>query len=277
MSMENAPRSRLLPTSHGRIAVVDKKGREPTLLMLHSNSTRKEIFNHQFAALGGGYRLVAFDLPGHGQSDDASDPLRSYCLGGYADCAMELLRLLRVERVVVFGNSLGGHVALELIDRWPALLGIVLSGSPPFRKSADGLAEAFGEDPRASLSFKPDMSKEEVIDFANAATDGVEPKTFWEAAVARTDPAARALLGKSVLADASRDQYSLAVNSKIPIAVFNGAEDTLIDHGHVALVPFGHLWNRQIYSIPGQRHAPQLGSSNSLNQLLLEFLDSLAC
>ena len=86
--------------------------------MIHGNSSNQNIFSFQkeapFTHL---YRMITFDLPGHGESSDALDPYRTYTLPGLADATLELLAALGVVDPIVFGWSLGGHIAVELLSR----------------------------------------------------------------------------------------------------------------------------------------------------------------
>jgi pimeloyl-ACP methyl ester carboxylesterase len=61
-------------------------------LLIHSNSFCRGVFRNQMQdEVANNRRLVAFDLPGHGQSSNATDPARSYARPGLADAAIELL------------------------------------------------------------------------------------------------------------------------------------------------------------------------------------------
>jgi pimeloyl-ACP methyl ester carboxylesterase len=55
-------------------------------------------------------RLIALDLPGHGWSSDAPDPIRSYTLPAFADAAVAVFGKMGVTEAVVFGRSLRGHI-----------------------------------------------------------------------------------------------------------------------------------------------------------------------
>jgi len=47
-------------------------------------------FSQLLSSLTSNHRLIAFDLPGIGESSDAPDPERTYTLQGSADAAIEL-------------------------------------------------------------------------------------------------------------------------------------------------------------------------------------------
>ena len=145
--------SSFVPTSFADIAVTESPGDGPAVLMIHGNSSCKEVFRHQLESpQGARLRLIAMDLPGHGASSDARDPAAAYTLNGYADAAVEVLARLGVARATVFGWSLGGHVALNMISRLPGLTGVMISGTPPVDGSAKGFAQAFRQNAHMALA-----------------------------------------------------------------------------------------------------------------------------
>ena len=82
-------------------------------------SACKEAFENQFAHFRDRHRIVAFDLQGHGASDNG-DPENTYNVIAYADIAQAILDHLGIEKPFVVGWSLGGYNALELTSRDPA-------------------------------------------------------------------------------------------------------------------------------------------------------------
>ncbi|MBV9636600.1 MAG: alpha/beta fold hydrolase [Methylobacteriaceae bacterium] len=103
-----------ISTSHGQIAVETAGEIGPVVLVVHGNSSCRGVFRKQMqSVIAKRARLIAFDLPGHGDSSDAPDPARSYRRSGLAAVAVEVLRALCIDRAIVFGGSLGGHIAIE--------------------------------------------------------------------------------------------------------------------------------------------------------------------
>ena len=84
-----------LSTSHGLI-VAEEAGRgDLPVLLIHGNSLSREVFRKQLGgALSRKYRLVAFDLPGHGDSSDALRRCHTYTLPGLADAATRVAGFL---------------------------------------------------------------------------------------------------------------------------------------------------------------------------------------
>ena len=116
---------------NGAIAVHESAGEGPAVVLIHGNSSSSRVFSRQLdGPLGRRFRLVAVDLPGHGESDDAKDP-RAYSLPGHARAVRAAVDALGLGEAHFVGWSLGGHVALEMAPDLPRARGFVIFGTPP--------------------------------------------------------------------------------------------------------------------------------------------------
>lgn len=217
--------ARRLSTSHAELLVEDTGGGGTPLLLIHGNSSCRGVFAPQTAArFGGKHRLITFDLPGHGGSEDAIDPARTYSRIGLAECAVELLERLGVNEAVVLGWSLGGHVAIEMLSRFRGMRGLILPGTPPIRRG--GFKEGFVASPAAGLPARRHLSEAEVDVFARLMC-GLPVPPFLRQAIGRADSRFREQLFAPSLAGGGVDQHHAVETSPIPIAVINGDEDPL--------------------------------------------------
>ncbi|HKQ29588.1 MAG TPA: alpha/beta hydrolase [Burkholderiales bacterium] len=62
-----------------------------------------------------GYRVVAFDMPGHGNSRETTD----HRIESVAESIAEAAADLGIDRMLLIGHSWGGSVALAMAARWP--------------------------------------------------------------------------------------------------------------------------------------------------------------
>ncbi len=85
----------------------------PTLVMLHGWAGRRQVFRHQIAAFAAEWRILALDLPGHGDSTPGTD----YSPGGLADTLAAALEPLVDGPLIPVGHSLGALVGLALARR----------------------------------------------------------------------------------------------------------------------------------------------------------------
>jgi pimeloyl-ACP methyl ester carboxylesterase len=81
----------------------------------------------QVEALSEDYRVIAYDLRGHGRTGPAVD--RNYTIELLAADLRALIEMLDLERPVVCGLSLGGMVAQLYAVRYGGLAGLVLAGT----------------------------------------------------------------------------------------------------------------------------------------------------
>ena len=104
-------RIRHVDTAAGGLSTIEAGTGDP-VLMLHGLGATKASFLPTLAALAPSHRVIAVDLPGHGDSDK---PLRAaYDAPFFAGAIVALLDALELERAHVVGNSMGGRVGLEL-------------------------------------------------------------------------------------------------------------------------------------------------------------------
>jgi len=96
------------------MSYVEKGKGEPALVFVHCGNCRKEIWRETLDAFQGEHRVVAMDLPGHGRSGAKRETWSIPVLG--ADVAA-LVDHLKLAKVVLVGNSLGGPVSVEAARR----------------------------------------------------------------------------------------------------------------------------------------------------------------
>lgn len=241
-------------TSHGNIAVAEIGKGETTVMFIHGNSSCAKVFEHQLLGpLSRSCRLVAFDLPGHGDSDDAIDPYRTYTRPGFAAAAIELSRLISVSNPIVVGWSLGGHIAIEMMATLQNLRGVMVCGSPPIGPGQ--AARGFTSAAHAGLGRKRFLSASERADFARGMAGEPTP-SFLLDAIARCDGRSREILFKARDAGAGIDQRRMVESSGIPLAVVNGADDPFVNIDFFDEVAYANLWEARCHRLRGVGHAP---------------------
>jgi pimeloyl-ACP methyl ester carboxylesterase len=111
-------------------------GRGQPVVLLHGLGANKLSWLPLLGPLAERYRVIAVDLPGHGES---SRRRGDYTPAYFVAVVRRLLDRLALRRVALVGNSMGGRIALEVAATMPervaalVLLGPALAGLPfPF-------------------------------------------------------------------------------------------------------------------------------------------------
>jgi 3-oxoadipate enol-lactonase len=98
---------------------VVEAGSGPTVLCLHGIGSGSAAFQPQVDELAGELRLLAWDAPGYGKSEDPETVLD---LDGFADAAAQVVNERADGPVHVLGVSWGGVIAMRLARRHPELV-----------------------------------------------------------------------------------------------------------------------------------------------------------
>jgi pimeloyl-ACP methyl ester carboxylesterase len=86
-------------------------GQGPAVLLSHGYGATCRMWDGQIAALRDRYRVIVWDMRGHGRSDYPADPAAYSQEATVADMAA-VLRACDVARAVIGGLSLGGYMSL---------------------------------------------------------------------------------------------------------------------------------------------------------------------
>ncbi|WP_131783263.1 alpha/beta fold hydrolase [Legionella gresilensis] len=252
-----------------------------SLLFLHGHCTNKTFFHHQMNAdVIKSYHRIAIDLPGYGLSPPPLSPLQTYSFPGFADTIISALQSLSIEKLFIIGWSLGGHIALEMVDKVPQLKGLLLTGTPPLEVSLQGIQKGFKAlDPKIMACFgKAHLTYTEAQLLASVSGyDGRAEKEFLVDAILNTDEKARILYPQSIIDGIGRNQCNIVANWDKPIAIIGGEDDIAINYDYVQHeVKFKNLWQDKIHFIKNAGHAVMLDKPDEFNQLILEFIHDLS-
>ena len=104
----------------------------PVLVLIHGSNASLHTWEPWAARLGNRYRVIRFDLPGHGLT--GANPTHRYATTDFVDVVERVRAKLGLARFALAGNSMGGgvawHYALAHPERVAALVLVDSVGQP---------------------------------------------------------------------------------------------------------------------------------------------------
>lgn len=87
---------------------------EDTVVILQGWGTEFATYNSVAACISDRYRVVQFDFPGFGASDEPREP---WAVEDYANFFLDLMAALGIQKATLLGHSYGGRVIIRLAAR----------------------------------------------------------------------------------------------------------------------------------------------------------------
>lgn len=263
-------------TSAGALYCNESPGTGPGALLLHGNSCSRRIWD---ALLGGPVgrrrRLVAIDLPGHGDSPPIG--AGEGVIDELAAAVAEAIASLDLAAAVVVGHSLGGHLLLEARARGGlgGVKGFCLHGAPPLGGPAD-----------LTVAFRPSAEMATVFEASPtaASVDALLASWFGPRRAAppearedffRTQAALRPALAADIVGGRLADEHAVVSGLGVPLAIFNAADDPFIDQAYLSGLHAPTLWRGAVQTIECSGHFPQWERPDVYADLLDAFLQDV--
>lgn len=245
------------------------------IVLIHGNSSSSRIWSKQLEGpLGRKYRLIAIDLPGHGDSGRPPNPEKDYSAPGYSACIAAIARQLGLEQAVFVGWSLGGHAVLQAASALPMAAGLMIFGTPPISKTPEGFAGFKGLSPTAFAAAPSDEEIENWISLAFAPNFKPVPPFFLDD-FRRTDGAARTCLGASAQQGLFEDEVNIVQGLGIPLAIVHGADEQIVDLGYLQRLSAPTLWRKEVQCIAGAGHTTQWEQAQAFDDILDAFASAV--
>jgi len=237
----------------------------PTILLVHGSGVSARSWTAQLEGLGRGIRVLAIDLPGHGESDLMPEAT----VQAYADAARALVETLRLGPVFVAGHSLGGAVAVALAGRSPTIVkGLILLSTCAKLPETDGSLEGllwYLPGPIRKLVFFS-MTKKTL--FAPGARGRAVQVGMEEIRACRPET-----ILKDVAAARRMDLEEVARGLRVPTLILCGSRDKLtppaLSERLNDLIPSSRL-----LVLEGAGHMLPLEAPERVNRQILEFVGS---
>ncbi|MEI6061379.1 MAG: alpha/beta hydrolase [Bacteroidota bacterium] len=203
--------------------VYELTGKGPALLLLHGFLESRAIWNDFTRTLQEEFKVIAIDLPGHGESDLLSE---IHSMDLMASAVKAVLLAEQIEKVVVAGHSMGGYVALQFAaDNKEMLSGLVL-----FHSHAGADNDAARENRRRTIEIVKQNRGGFIKQFIPELFDQ-EHVAGYAIAIRKLQDQADLLSPEAIIAALSGmrqrpDQSSYLLSTETPVLFILGKQDS---------------------------------------------------
>lgn len=263
---------RLRVSSGVEIAYYDT-GEGTPIVFLHSFGHNKTLWFPQLTHfLERGYRVLAPDMPGHG---DSTFDRAHHTVDLIAQSYVELLGTLGLQRVILAGISMGGYIALRMWARKPELVAaLVLSNTKAERDSDEIVARR-----RAQIASIRQNGLAEFI--RTGAPRRLSPKTLehrpWvlDSITMMNFTVSAEANAATLEAMATReDDTATLATINVPALITSGSDDIFIPKTSAGVLKDG-IRHSQLHVIQDTGHVSNLEDPTGYNQVMDAFLASL--
>lgn len=263
-----------------KLAYWDTGNDAPPIVFVHSNSCSKECWERQFAETqpdGSAnplrqYRLLAFDMPGHGQTRRIDGQANTYSIQLYAESIEAFSKALGLHDAVFVGHSLGGHALIEAGQFLPEPAGALIYGTPPV-STPEQLGAAFFPMPGGAHYLTANLSREDIHHWEATVYYSEIPAHFARS-VRKTDPNARGDLPASLSYLA--DEVGMVKDYPCPIGIIHGKYERSVRLSYLESLNLdAELWQGGIQIVDESNHFVSWDQPVVFNSLVKQMADEV--
>lgn len=238
----------------------ESHGEGPPVLLSHGYGASSAMWAGQIAALAERFRVIIWDMRGHGRSESPEDQALYSQAASVADIAA-ILDACGVSQAVLGGHSLGGYLSLDFCRIWPERVrALMLFGTGP--------------------GYRSDEARAEWNRFAEKQARALEEKGFDALGGAETKIGRHSVLGgliraaRGILPQADARVMDVLPEIPVPTLIVVGAKD----RPYLAAAEYmaEKIPDARRVTIAEAGHAANLHQPERFNAVMRDFLDSLS-
>lgn len=207
--------------------------RKGTIFYIHGNSSSSRVFHNIIHSKKIKYSQIAYDLPGHGNHQVLNKSL-GFTTKEYGDFLLAKIKEID-DDILLVGNSLGGHIALEIAKKVKRLKGLLIFGTPPLKKPIN-IEEAYLPVPALQTFLTENPETDEIKEAFSAIIFDEKNVVSFVEDFKRANPKVRSTLVTDLQEAQWIDQESVFMELKIPKFIIEGSHDVSVNPNYLKTI-----------------------------------------
>jgi pimeloyl-ACP methyl ester carboxylesterase len=255
---------------NGKSLSYSVSGKGKPVVLLHGYLESKELWEDIASVLSSKYFVICPDLPGQGDSE----PHEQQTIESMAESVSKLLDYLKIDKIYLFGHSMGGYVSLAFTELFQQkLLGIGLLHSHPFKDSDEKQKQRSQEielvkNGKRELIIKSSVPNYFASEFAEKNKEIVEKSNNM--AMKTKDEGMIACISAMMK---RKDRLDVLKKCQIPVLLIAGRKDKLIPCDK-AIETAKEIENIQFEILEKSGHVGMVEELNETINILTRFLQT---
>jgi len=242
----------------------------PVIIFIHGFPLDMSMWNSQVEVLKDQFRVITYDIRGHGSSDTGNDP---FSIDLFVDDLIRFMDVLKIAKASICGLSMGGYIALNAYEHYPE------------RFEALVLCDT------SCMADSPEAQEKRLKSIENVITNGVATyavesimnlftKDSLTSEIVEINAVKKMILNTSELSlcstllalSARQETFSKLPKINVPVLILVGRED-LITPPAVAEVMHKNIKDSFLQVLDHAGHLSNLENPGDFNQHLKMFLN----
>jgi len=244
----------------------------PVIIFIHGFPLNKTMWEMQLEVLKDEYRVIAYDVRGHGDTDAGSD---HFSIDLFVTDLISFMNDLNINKAILCGLSMGGYIALNAVENYPQLFdALILSDT--------SCAADTTESKHKRLMAIEDIKINGIENFANENIKNLfAPGSFQskESAISRV----REMIVNTTTESIFNTMHALAMRKetcsrltgiKLPVLILVGIDD-IITPLSAAKVMHENIPGSKLNIVEQAGHLSNMENPYEFNYLIKKFIETV--
>lgn len=236
------------------------------IFCIHGNSSSSKVFGQLLNSDKIPNTKVSIDLNGHGNNQNENQKVADFSIQSHKEYVLKQLSKID-DDILLIGNSLGGHIAIEIADKVKKLKGLIIMGTPPVKKPIN-FEEAFIPVDALNTFLTENPSEKEIHQALEIAISDKSKIVNSISDFIKANPLVRKATLVDITGGKFQNQFSLFTKLNVPKYIIAGNSDPSVNRDYLKYVKDNCNSDCEVFDISNCGHFPSIDKSNEFIEIV---------